>query len=101
MMADFFTKPLQGTLFRKFRDFIMNVDPLPTQTRLEDQRSVLGNVPEGQADSGCDSMVMAQDLGSGVIGHGREQTWTTVDHEKGKRHRHRILRKKNEGGSEL
>ena len=24
MIADFFTKPLQGTLFRKFRDFILN-----------------------------------------------------------------------------
>jgi hypothetical protein len=26
MIADFFTKPLQGTLFNTFRDFIMNVD---------------------------------------------------------------------------
>jgi hypothetical protein len=24
MIADFFTKPLQGSLFQKFRDFIMN-----------------------------------------------------------------------------
>ena len=28
MIADFLTKPLQGALFRKFRDRIMNVDPL-------------------------------------------------------------------------
>lgn len=27
MHADFFTKPLQGNLFRRHRDFIMNVDP--------------------------------------------------------------------------
>jgi hypothetical protein len=40
MVADFFTKPLQGIAFRKFRDFIMNVDP-SLSTSLEDQRSVL------------------------------------------------------------
>jgi hypothetical protein len=27
MLADFFTKPLQGTPFRKLRDHIMNIDP--------------------------------------------------------------------------
>jgi hypothetical protein len=27
MLADFFTKPLQGQLFFKFRDAIMNIDP--------------------------------------------------------------------------
>jgi hypothetical protein len=27
MLADFFTKPLQGALFKKFRDLIMNIDP--------------------------------------------------------------------------
>jgi hypothetical protein len=43
MVADFFTKPLQGALFRKFRDLVMNfetVDPLTEST--SDQRSVLG-----------------------------------------------------------
>jgi hypothetical protein len=39
MLADFFTKPLQGTPFRKFRDTIMNSDP-STQTGV-DHRSVL------------------------------------------------------------
>jgi hypothetical protein len=27
MVADFFTKPLQGQKFRHFRDFILNIDP--------------------------------------------------------------------------
>ena len=27
MLADYFTKPLQGMLFYKLRDYIMNVDP--------------------------------------------------------------------------
>jgi hypothetical protein len=40
MIADFFTKPLQGTKFRKFRDIIMNVDPVTTNC--QDHRSVLG-----------------------------------------------------------
>jgi hypothetical protein len=41
MIADFFTKPLQGLAFQTFRDFIMNVDqPCETQS---DPRSVLGN----------------------------------------------------------
>jgi histone deacetylase 1/2 len=41
MIADFFTKPLQGSLFQKFRDFIMNYAPLTN--RPLDHRSVLGN----------------------------------------------------------
>jgi hypothetical protein len=40
MIADFFTKPLQGTLFQKFRNFIMNCDPLINSP--QDHRSVLG-----------------------------------------------------------
>ena len=40
MVADFFTKPLQGALFRKFRDQIMNIDPLTTTTG-QNHRSVL------------------------------------------------------------
>jgi hypothetical protein len=45
MLADFFTKPLQGSIFRKFRDFILNLnsDPVPTMSR--DHRSVLRKHP--------------------------------------------------------
>jgi hypothetical protein len=39
MLADFFTKPLQGTPFRKFRDAIMNIDPASYPAA--DHRSVL------------------------------------------------------------
>ena len=42
MVADFFTKALQGTPFRKFRNYIMNVDPLAAC--LQNPRSVLRNV---------------------------------------------------------
>ena len=39
MLADFFTKPLQGTPFRQFRDAIMNSDPASNADA--DHRSVL------------------------------------------------------------
>jgi histone deacetylase 1/2 len=41
MIADFFTKPLQGIMFKKIRNFIMNVDP--ATDRSQDHRSVLRN----------------------------------------------------------
>jgi hypothetical protein len=40
MIADYFTKSLQGTKFRDFRNFIMNVDP--STDSVVDRRSVLG-----------------------------------------------------------
>jgi hypothetical protein len=60
MVADYFTKPLQGTAFRQFRDQIMNIDdalPLiggpiirdPALTDGKDRRSVLEN--EENADA--------------------------------------------------
>jgi hypothetical protein len=39
MTADYFTKPLQGALFQKFRDQIMNINPIATGS--QDCRSVL------------------------------------------------------------
>ena len=43
MVADYFTKPLQGQLFYKFRDQIMGV--VPMATIMGDHRSVLDNNP--------------------------------------------------------
>jgi hypothetical protein len=40
MIADYFTKALQGTKFRDFGNFIMNVDP--STDSVVDRRSVLG-----------------------------------------------------------
>ena len=45
MLADYFTKPLQGTQFRIFRDWIMNVNP--DEGPNQDYRSVL-NIAEGE-----------------------------------------------------
>jgi hypothetical protein len=41
MILDYYTKPLQGTLFRKMHDLIMNVDPAAADHW--DHRSVLGD----------------------------------------------------------
>ena len=51
MIADFFTKPLQGTPFRIFRDWIMNVNP--NDGNSQDYRSVL-SIAEAEpwADAG-------------------------------------------------
>ena len=43
MIADFFTKPLQGSKFTRFRDQILNVQSEPNVTPTSAQRSVLGN----------------------------------------------------------
>jgi hypothetical protein len=55
MIADFFTKPLQGTLFKSFRDFIMNVDHGAQRTR--DHRSVLEPETENKENPSVDTDV--------------------------------------------
>jgi hypothetical protein len=48
MIADFFTKPLQGTAFTGFRDFIMNVDPNAANDNNQNHRSVLNEISQDQ-----------------------------------------------------
>jgi hypothetical protein len=50
MVADYFTKPLQGELFYKFRDLIMGVVPMDTITG--DHRSVLDDKSSHPSSSG-------------------------------------------------
>ena len=65
MIADFFTKPLQGSLFKKFRHQFLNIDPLADSSL--DHRSVLGNL----------HTTMVHDDG-----------WTMVQHKFSKKKRH-------------
>ena len=37
MIADYFTKPLQGNLFTTLRDTIMGIIPYPTKERVENK----------------------------------------------------------------
>jgi hypothetical protein len=41
MLGDFFTKPLQSTLFKKFRNHVLNLNGDPTYEPHQDRRSVL------------------------------------------------------------
>ena len=42
MLGDYFTKPLQGALFNKFRDRVLNIQVDPSTVPFKDHRSVLG-----------------------------------------------------------
>jgi len=65
MLADFFTKPLQGALFRKFRDVLLgykhiSVLEVPPATRSEERvgRSVLRTSVDGRTLSGTDGQTL-------------------------------------------
>jgi hypothetical protein len=60
MIADFFTKPLKGTLFKKFRDQIMNINP--STSIPQDCRSVLGKTDtRDPQDVGTDDELSTDD----------------------------------------
>ena len=42
MLADYFSKPLQGSLFRKFRDLILNVGPMDGLTDRPEKQECVG-----------------------------------------------------------
>ncbi len=48
MVADFFTKPLQGNLFRKFRDVVMGVKHISSLYEQSEQTSVQERVGSGE-----------------------------------------------------
>ena len=52
MIDDYFTKPLQGSLFRKTRDIIMEVTSFPVDERVEirDEKSTEKNVRQTSSD---------------------------------------------------
>jgi hypothetical protein len=87
MVADFFTKPLQGTLFRKMRDYIMNIDP--TSEYHSGHRSVLEHESATVSGSSLHGRVQ-DDVEAGWIlvkkrktNFSNEVTEKTADHEDG------------------
>ena len=52
MLADFFTKPMQGSLFKCLRDNIINVAPATYDS--PGPRSVLGNMEHSDLDGQTD-----------------------------------------------
>ncbi len=94
MLADFLTKPLQGTPFRQFRDTIMNIDPA-TQTDA-DRRSVLEQVSGAtMTESYSPEKTLAQVTKSELSdpckclhdSDGHNQEWTMVTNKRDKRAR--------------
>ena len=61
MIGDYFTKPLQGGIFTKLRDRILNIQTDPSDVPTEDHRSVLGQRgPHATEQSQGQSRVTAQ-----------------------------------------
>ena len=80
MVADFFTKPLQGSQFTKMRDKIMNVNPRCLDYSTEDCRSVLN---------------IATVSGKQTVGTGTQNNWITVESKGDKRQAKRTMKKQN------
>ena len=47
MVADFMTKPLQGTIFKKFRDLIMGLLPMDEAAKLLTRDACWGTTDRG------------------------------------------------------
>jgi hypothetical protein len=74
MLADYFTKPLQGSLFRRMRDLIMNIDP--NSKYHSGHRSVLDQEYE-------DDRMDSSGIPDGVPDEDDAATWTVVRRKNG------------------
>jgi hypothetical protein len=79
MIADYFTKPLQGASFTKLRNEIMNVNPDHVDYALEDCRGSVLNLADGTSwpttndRVASDGWVMEKAKPSKRMSHGSEQ----------------------------
>lgn len=78
MLADIFTKPLQGSLFRRLRDQLLNIETDPSHLQLTGSQECVENDLSDTmvADDGTDEIDPAAT---------HEDGWTTVHHTKRKR----------------
>ena len=74
MLADFFTKPLQGGLFKEFRDLILNTNVSCCPKDHQDPRSVLGKLQNKARNSDdCEPnkvVTFKSPTGTGAVGYG-------------------------------
>ena len=61
MIADFMTKPLQGALFKKFRDLIMGVRSLASVDTPTPQECIGGRTPKDMVTSGTSNKRLANE----------------------------------------
>ena len=64
MVADYYTKPLQGSLFRKMRDIVMGITPFPDEERVGLNEKAVDKVSIISGASGNCS----DDVGRNVVG---------------------------------
>ena len=69
MIADFFTKPLQGAAFTEFRDFIMNAVSDVGTDNIQNHRSVLNN---------DDEQIPGDEAINTIHGYGNDDGFTIV-----------------------
>ena len=91
MIGDFFTKPLQGNLFRRFRDFILNDDhgdtprdALPIQKQ-DAHRSVLDKVKNSDDAAEKETTGVQADTECDTSSSKNPNEWTTVERKKRKK----------------
>jgi hypothetical protein len=82
MLADFFTKPLQGSLFYQLRDQIMNVDR--NSKYHSSRRSVLRSAGTGDDDVIPEGAVASDDERSTCIADDETNEWTVVKKRRGR-----------------
>jgi hypothetical protein len=78
MIADFFTKPLQGSAFTEFRDFIMNISDSDAIPDGQNHRSVLQNHNKNEQDDLQDS----EGLLNTVYGYMNDDGFTVITHKR-------------------
>ena len=77
MRADFFTKPLQGMLFYRLRDLIMNI--APESPHHSSHRSVLRDTTEGYNDNPAQGSEEVYNTSSGTCISARKES-IPMDH---------------------
>ena len=68
MVADFFTKPLQGALFRRLRDIVMGVVPIDNVFDYSKQERVVKNANSGSDNGKGDSQKSSSALDESTRG---------------------------------
>ena len=81
MIADYFTKPLQGKLFKKIRDIIMGLAPFPMEERVEKRHIDYTSENDVETTVHEQSATYAQDVQKQVterMSQQQDREWTLI-----------------------
>ena len=76
MIADYYTKPLQGSLFRKMRDIVMGIAPFPAEERVE-SRNNEHSIAAEQCTSTENNSTRVLNLDTGAVGQGHRREYVS------------------------